>query len=169
MHDDASKAAIMPASRKSCRTSSGDALRGSSYPPRDNVPHELGRQLGLLVGVFDVDGLAVHDGQLMAELVADVAVVADLAAWRGRSRGSSGSCPRPPRRRSARSRGSSRRAVARTRRRSGRAPGAGRRLARASRMPAGDSVGHQGSVEAGLQSGASPPRGPSAADRGGRR
>ena len=40
--------------------------------------HELGRQPGVLVGVLDADRLAVDDGQLVAQLVADVAVVADL-------------------------------------------------------------------------------------------
>ena len=45
----------------------------------DQLAHELGRQPGILIGVLDADRLAVDDGQLVAELVADVALVADLA------------------------------------------------------------------------------------------
>ena len=44
----------------------------------DQVAHELGCQLGVLMGVFDVHGLAVDFGQLVTELVAEVARVADL-------------------------------------------------------------------------------------------
>src|SRR5262249_46973258 len=45
----------------------------------EDRPHELGREAGLLVGVLDADGLAVDDGERVAELEAEVAAVADLA------------------------------------------------------------------------------------------
>ena len=67
--------------------------RADSPPARwhqlgvDQLAHELGRELGVLMGVADVDRLAVHDRQLVAELVADVALIADLSSWPGRSRG----------------------------------------------------------------------------------
>ena len=44
----------------------------------DQAAHELGGQLGVLLGELDADRLAVHDGQGMAQLVAHVSVVADL-------------------------------------------------------------------------------------------
>src|SRR6185295_10612360 len=44
----------------------------------DDFAHELGRELGVFVREFDSDGFAVYDGQLMAKLVAGVAVIVDL-------------------------------------------------------------------------------------------
>src|SRR5690242_20689587 len=44
----------------------------------NDFPHELRRELRILVRKFNPDSFAVHRGQLMAKLVTDVALVADL-------------------------------------------------------------------------------------------
>src|SRR5262245_25702650 len=44
---------------------------------RDQVPHELSRHLGLLMGVADINRLAIHYGQIVTQLVAHVALISN--------------------------------------------------------------------------------------------
>src|SRR5881398_2150292 len=44
----------------------------------DDLANELDCELSVLVGEFDPDCFTIHHGQLMAKLVADVTVVANL-------------------------------------------------------------------------------------------
>src|SRR4051812_18752790 len=45
----------------------------------DQFAHEFRRHPGVLVGVFDANGPAANHGQLVAELITEVAFVTDLA------------------------------------------------------------------------------------------
>src|SRR4051812_31845902 len=68
--------AIVGASRRTALRSPPDRRADLRV---DDRPHELGGEAGLLVGVLDPDRPAVDHGELVAELVADEAAVADLA------------------------------------------------------------------------------------------
>ena len=45
----------------------------------DHLAQEFGRHPGILVGEFDVHRLTIHDRQLVAEFVAEVAIITDVA------------------------------------------------------------------------------------------
>ncbi len=49
-----------------------------SFSARYQAAHGLGRQLSVLLREFDSDRFAVHNGQLVTQLVSDVALVANL-------------------------------------------------------------------------------------------
>src|SRR5437870_88656 len=61
-----------------CRLRDGGLGRFRSVFRPDDLAHEFGRELGVLVRELDSDCFAIHHGQLMAKLVADVTAVANL-------------------------------------------------------------------------------------------
>src|SRR5207247_3064531 len=61
-----------------CRLRDGGLGRFRSVFRLDDLAHEFGRELGVLVRELDSHCFAIHHGQLMAKLVADVTAIADL-------------------------------------------------------------------------------------------